>query len=207
MIAERGKNREIGFSLIEIMTVLLVMGILVSIAILKMEPTLQEYQSNAALDQVKGTLRQARELAISRRRCVYVNFANDVQGLMAIQLSQAPTSCTAPVGGPFLSIPIETTVQVITFGGEVDTPDGFGIPPAASVGVEFGGVVGAGGVFQTDGSFTNAAGGTVNGTVFLTPNNLATTNLLNGVRAVTIMGSTGRIRSYHYAGTGWRQVE
>ncbi|HKV03587.1 MAG TPA: prepilin-type N-terminal cleavage/methylation domain-containing protein [Candidatus Acidoferrales bacterium] len=204
-------DQERGFSMIELLTVLAVLVILVALATLHIQPTLQEYQSNAAMDQVKGTLRQARELAISRRRGMFVDIQNDAQGRMAIQLYQASVAPNIPVLPALVTIPIESTVQVATFGAEVDTPDRFGVPPVSinGTGIEFGGaVVGPElGEFQEDGSFTDRNLVLLNGTVFLTPNNIANNMLLSGARAVTIMGTTGRIRSYHYSGAGWRQVE
>jgi len=208
--SRRQRRDERGFSLVELLTVGAILVIVSAIAILKMQPTLQEYQANAALDQVKGTLRQARELAISQRRVIQVSIQNDIQGYMSIRLTQVSVGGVA-AAAPFLSIPIESTMQVMTFGGELDTPDGFGIPlgGANGSGVEFGGVSGGPviGFFQEDGSFTNAAVGPVNGTIFLTPANMAANNIRSGVRAVTVFGTTGRIRSYHYTGFGWRQIE
>ena len=210
MNSRRGRRDESGFSLVELLTVAAFLVIATAIAILKIQPTLQEYQANAALDQVKGTLRQARELAISQRRVIQVSIQNDVNGYMSMRLTQVSAG-NVVAAAPFLSIPIETTMQVVTFGGEVDTPDGFGIPLAGAngSGVQFGGVVGGPviGLFQEDGSFTNAAVGPINGTIFLTPANLAVNNIRSGVRAVTVFGTTGRIRSFHYTGFGWRQIE
>ena len=66
----------------------------------------------------------------------------------------------------------------------------------------FGGVIGGPNtmMFQSDGTFVNAAGTTLNGTVFM-----GVTGIPSTARAVTVLGTTGRIRSYRSAGAGWVQ--
>ena len=54
--------------------------------------------------------------------------------------------------------------------------------------------------FQADGTFVNLSGAYVNGTVFL-----GDTNVVATARAVTVLGTTGRVRSYHITsgGSAW----
>jgi hypothetical protein len=52
-------------------------------------------------------------------------------------------------------------------------------------------------MYQSDGTFTALGTGIpINGTVFLAVPNQPTTS-----RAITILGATGRVRSYHISGT------
>ena len=200
--------------MIEAVMVIAVIVTISSIAIIRLEPYLQQAQSADGLDQVKATLRQAREMAISQRRTVVVKFVS----------TQASTPCpTAPnifncvelfdmnvvsgtpltqavASSPFLVVPIERNIQFLTYTSEVDTPDGFGIS-AATNGVEFGGVGGGpttGMQFQTDGTFTDGSGNLINGTVFM-----GFSGMPASAGAVTVMGGTGRIRAYHGTGSGW----
>jgi len=95
-------------------------------------------------------------------------------------------------------VPLESGAQFMTFSGETDTPDSFGIPSTG--GIEFGGVAGArqqGCSFQSDGTFTDGSGNPINGTVFLgSPSNNSTAG------AVTVLANR-RVRRYYYSRSGW----
>ena len=66
-------KRNRGFTLIETLVVILMSMTLMAISIFQLQPSMQLFRSRAATDQVKSTLRQARELAISERRSVVPN--------------------------------------------------------------------------------------------------------------------------------------
>ena len=211
MRSERGCER--GFSLIESVMVVAVIVTLASIAVIRLEPYLQQSQATAGLDQAKTILRQAREVAISQRRTILVKFvaaqastpcpaAANVYN--CIELFQMVVSGTPPTAtqatNPFMTVPIENNIQFLTYSTEVDTPDGFGISGATN-GIEFGGVGGgptSGMEFQSDGTFTDGNGNLINGTVFL-----GAKNMRASAGAITVMGGTGRIRAYHGTGSGW----
>lgn len=195
------RGAESGFSIIEMMVVIVIIGIVLAMTMLELQPTVYQFRANAALDQVKGAMRQARELAISERRTVVVQFVggNTVQ-LWQINVGAGGAQVLA--AAPFMTLPIENTVTFMTFAGEPDTPDGYGIP-AVPAGIEFGGVVGGppvGMEFQSDGTFTDANGNPINGTVFLGITNIKTT-----ARAVTILGGTGRVHAWKGSGLSWFQ--
>jgi hypothetical protein len=168
---------------------------LMAISIFQLQPAMRLFRSRAATDQVKSTLRQARELAISERRSVVIQFvANNT-----IQLFQVVEPANTIAATPFLTVPLESGAQFMTFSGETDTPDSFGIPSTG--GIEFGGVAGGpttGMQFQSDGTFTDGSGNPINGTVFLgSPSDNSTAG------AVTVLGNTGRVRRYYYSRSGW----
>lgn len=188
-LADQGR----GFSLVEIIVVIALIFTLTSIALVHLQPAIQGMRADSAMAEVKSTLRQARELAISQRRNIVVTFANNntIQ-LWQVQVLPGPIQVRAPQ--PFLSIPLSPPVQFMTFQGEVDTPDGFGIP-AIPGGISFAGVNGgppSGMMFQSDGSFVNGNGTVISGTVYVgfqgTP---------SSARAITVMGATGRVKAYH----------
>jgi prepilin-type N-terminal cleavage/methylation domain-containing protein len=209
----RGQRGDRGFSLIEAIMVVAVIVTISSIAIIRLEPYLQQSQANAGLDQVKTVLRQARETAISQRRTIIVKFVSAVASTPCptaanisncVELFQMVVSGTPPTqtqaANPYVTVPIESNIKFLTYSGEVDTPDGFGISGATG-GIEFGGVgggPGSGMQFQSDGTFTDGSGNLINGTVFLGANNMPAS-----AQAVTVMGGTGRIRAYHGTGAGW----
>ena len=191
-------NRARGFSLIEMSVVATIVFIVAGMAILQLQPSWQQSQTNAALDQVKNALRQARETAISQRRSISVQFSgtNTISLYQLVVVGTTSTIATTP----FLSMAVQKNVKFMTFTGLPDTPDGFGLPGGGN-GIEFGLVVGGpttGMQFQSDGTFTDGAGTVINGTVFM-----GIANVPASARAVTVLGSTGRVRAYRGTGSGW----
>jgi len=215
-IARSKKRRERGFSIIELLTVCIIAMTVMAMAIIQMQPTWQQFQANEAFDEAKATLRQARELAISERRSIVVQFLTPAastpclpQGsvLNCISLTQMvvtagtpPTVAQAP--NPFLTIPIENNVQFLSFSGEPDTPDAFiGAAPVTPNGIYTGAVAGvpsSGIQFQSDGTLTNGSGVPINLTLFLGVKNIPTT-----ARSMTILGNTGRVSPYRGTGKAW----
>jgi type II secretory pathway pseudopilin PulG len=191
----KSDKRNRGFTLIETLIVILMSMTLMAVSIFQLQPAMRLFRSRAATDQVKSTLRQARELAISERRSVVIRFV----GNNTIQLFEVVEPANAIAATPFLTVPLESSAQFMTFSGETDTPDSFGIPSTG--GIEFGGVAGGpttGMQFQSDGTFTDGSGNPINGTVFLGSPNVKST-----AGAVTVLGNTGRVRRYYYSRSGW----
>jgi prepilin-type N-terminal cleavage/methylation domain-containing protein len=195
--ARRGGDQARGFSMIELVVVIAISLVIAAIAIIQAQPALMQIHANNAKDEVQSALRQARETAISDRRDVQVEFlvnppANPPGSY--VRLTRIGGACCANT--VILLMPISNTVIFTTFPGEPDSPDGFGNGGA----IFFGGLVGgppAGMVYQSDGTFvTNGTGIPVNGTVFLGVPGQPTT-----ARAITVLGATGRVRSYHISGT------
>ena len=207
-----------GFSILEMMIVTIVIFIVVAEAVLQLEPAWQQIQANSALNQVKTTLRQARELSISQRRTIIVAFPAAGSGachnsgnvsncitltLMNVTAGSPPTQTAATT--PFLTAPLEGNVKFLTYTGEPDTPDAFiGTPPTAPNGIYTGSAAGAptsGMQFESDGTFDNGSGVPINLTIFLGETNLPTT-----ARAITILGNTGRVTWYQGTGKAWFRV-
>jgi type II secretory pathway pseudopilin PulG len=177
--------------MIETLIVIAVVLIVSAITIFKLQPMIQQVRANAAMDQVMGQLRMGREAAISERRNILVSFS----GNNTIQL----TRVNVPAGQSVLStLAVEPSVVFMTFPGVPDTPDGFGnAAPVYFEGIN-GGPVGM--QFQSDGTFVDGAGNLVNGTVFL-----GIAGVPSSARAVTVLGATGRVRSYKSTPDGWIQ--
>lgn len=214
----RRTNRQLGFSMVELAMVLMMGLIIMGMSVVELQPVLQQIQANAGLAQVKSTLRQARELAISDRRTTVVAFltaggancpaSGTIMNCISLtQMVVVPGTPPAPptqslASSPFLVVPIESHVQLLSFNGEPDTPDGFiGAAPAPPNGLYTGSIAGAptsGMAFQSDGTFTDGNGNPINLTIFIGEAGIPTTG-----RAVTVLGNTGRVFAYHSTGTTW----
>ncbi len=189
---------EKGFSLLETLIVIGIMGILASIAIFKSFGTMETYQANSAMDIVISQLRVARQLAISQRRNVQVSFntaANPPKITYTVLAGNYAGS--TEVNGTPVTMPLPNQLQFTSESGEVDTPMAFGTC-GGNFGVCIAGVGGGPAImgFNSQGQFTDGTWvNTLNGTVFIGIPSQAST-----ARAVTVMGGTGRVRSYSYAG-------
>ena len=196
--ARRSGDNARGFSLVEMVIVVAVALTLMAIAMIQAQPALLQIRANTAKDQVQSALRTARESAISNRRSVKVEFLVNPAG--------NPTGyyvrLTRMGGGfgpdtVFLFMAIQNSVIFTTFNTLPDTPDGYG----NGAPIYFGGLANgppAGMFYQSDGTFITSTGIPINGTVFLgIPNQPST------ARAITVLGTTGRVRSYHNSATAW----
>lgn len=198
------KNRnEQGFSLLEGLIVLGIMFILASITIFKSFGTMSSYQANAAMDIVRSQLRVARQLAISQRRDVQITFnTSAVTPSISYQVMAGTYTGSTEADKTKVTMPLPSKIQFTSESGESDTPMGFGTC-SGNFGVCIAGLSGGPAYmeFNSQGQFTdNTKVNVLNGTIFLgVPNQPAT------ARAVTIMGGTGRVRSYSYVGAGTYQ--
>ena len=77
----------------------------------------------------------------------------------------------------------------------VDTPDAFG----AAAPVSFGSASRV--FFNSDGMLVDQAGSPVNGTIFV-----ALPEHPESARAVSVLGSTGRVRGFRWTGNHWTQL-
>lgn len=187
----RSKQRETGFSLIEMVIVVAVIGIVVAFAVINIGAILPGYRADQAMNQVFSQLRGARELAISQRREVQVQFV----GTNTIQITELEL-----VGANVVFPPItwEGGVQFYVFPAMGDTPMAFGNcsaicfeniangPPTMK--------------FTPSGTFIDGGNTLVDGTIFL-----GTAGSPMTARAVTVLGATGRVRQYHWNGSTWQE--
>jgi len=135
-----------------------------------------------------GQLALAREMAVTQRRNMQVRFVGT--NWVQIIRQEVPAGTTTLASNVF-----EGNVEYALIPGIGDTPDGFG----AGNGVSFGVTTTL--TFNTDGTLVDDAGNPINGTVFL-----SIANITQSQRAVTVMGSTGRVRGYKWTGSGWNRV-
>jgi prepilin-type N-terminal cleavage/methylation domain-containing protein len=178
-----------GYSLVEMMIVLGVMGVISAVAVVTISSSRQGLQGDGAMRTVMAQVTQARELAITQRRNMRLTFT----GTSSVQIVREE------VPGPTLttlsSVPFEGGVQFLLIPTLPDTPDAFGNATALA----FNGATEI--KFGPDGTLVDQNGNSLNGTVFV-----ALANNKLSARAVTILGSTGRVRAYRWDGTAWRTV-
>ena len=170
-----------------------IMLALVSFAMIQSFGSMENYRANAAMDVVLGQLRVARQLAISQRRNVKITFNTGASPLsVTYQVMPNPGDTYVPTA---VTIPLPPQITFGSVAGEIDTPMGFGTCSGA-YGVCIANVSGgpASMYYTSVGTFTDATYvNPLNGTIFI-----AIPNQPSTARAVTIMGSTGRVRSYNF---------
>jgi len=186
------RRKTAGFSMVETAVGLVIMLILAAMALFNIQGTLPGIYGDSALATARAQMRTAREMAISQRRNVQVTFPSPNQ----IQLHRLDQ----PVGQTdFPPVTLSSRGQFMLFAGLPDTPASFGNNGA----IEFGGQVGGPTmmVFQSDGSFVDFnSGQPINGTLFI-----GIANNSSSARALTILGATGRTRSYRWNGFQWNE--
>ncbi|MEQ1728124.1 MAG: GspH/FimT family pseudopilin [Vicinamibacterales bacterium] len=178
-----------GMSLVELVIVLGIMGVIAAMAGLSIIQAKPAIQGDGAMRSVLSQMRTARELAISERRCMRVAFIPTSAIRIVREEVPGPSTTTLSTVG------LESGAVFSQATGVPDTPDAFG---AASA-VDFGAVTTI--KFTPDGTLVDQDGNVVNGTVFVTLPGSA-----SSARAITVLGSTGRIRGYRWDGRAWKLV-
>jgi hypothetical protein len=158
-------------------------------AVLQMNSARPGLKADGGMRIVLSKMNQAREMAITQRRNMRVSFpgVNEVQ----IIREEVPGPATTVLSSAIM----EGGVQLSLVTGLPDTPDAFG----NSAAIAFGSATEV--KFLSDGTLVNQTGTTLNGSVFL-----AISNLPLSARAVTVLGSTGRVRGYRWDGRRWTRV-
>jgi prepilin-type N-terminal cleavage/methylation domain-containing protein len=181
---------EQGFTLIELMMGVMLIGILGAMAVFQIAAVRPGVAADGATRALVAQLNFAREHAVSRRRLVRLEWDLANTLLRVVELPIAPAIETVTLS----EITFEGGVRFGVLGGAGDTPDGFGMAAAAdfdNTPVQF----------TTDGSLVDNAGTPINGSFFLLIPNVG-----NTFRAVTILGSIGRVRGYRWNGTQWTRI-
>jgi Tfp pilus assembly protein FimT len=182
-----------GISLLEMLVMLAIVGVLSTMAIAQIGQAVPQMKADGAMRVVMSQLNTARELAISQRRYMQVKFLAPNQ----IQVIRTDVDTSGTVTGTTVltTVTFEGAVTYNKLTGVIDTPDAFGMASA----INFGTATTI--QFATDGELISESGGPLNGTVVL-----ATPNNKNSTRAVTIFGSTGRVRGWRWNGSAWTRV-
>ena len=179
-------RRNAGFSMVEVCIGLMIACALAGVAVVNIGAAKPGMHANKAMYQAIAQFRQGRQAAINQRRSIRLNFLdNDKIQLMRVELDGALNELkTESLGNKYQFMRFPSITQ--------DTPDQFGNAQA----IDFGGANTL--TFLSDGSLVDESGNPANGTVFI-----GIDNHPEVARAVTILGSTGRVISYRWNGTEW----
>jgi prepilin-type N-terminal cleavage/methylation domain-containing protein len=194
MVGKRNRALlEQGFSLLEVLVVIGIIGVLAGITLLSFSNVLPSLRANGALQMLQSQMLVARETSVDQRRNVTVTFQGTGEVVSVLQNLNGSMN---QLSDNILPYGMVYTV----FAGVPDTPDGFvGGAPVNPVNCDCTGGLPCTITFQSDGTVVDSSGNYVNGTVFIgNPGGANAT-----ARAVTILGTTGRIKGYHYSGTAW----
>ena len=176
---------ERGYTLIEMMAVVLVIGILAGMAMVQVGAARPRLLADGAMRSVMGQITFARDTAVSQRRDVELDFDVD-QNVMRVIRHNLPNGTTT-----LSEVTFEGGVKLALTSGAGSPESGFGSSSAADFPADpvF---------FTTDGSLVDSGGSPVNGAIYLQIPNVGGSS-----RAVTILGSIGRVRGYRWNGTTW----
>jgi len=183
---DRGQRgtRQDGFSLVELLVAVAVVGIIAATGVIIMSQVLPSMRGDSVLQFVRAQLLQTRQNAIDQRR----NFQVEFLGSKELKVTRLELSGPNTLIGDY-SLPYGGTYQV--YAGLPDTPDGLGNSQA--VNFSSGSKI----IMVSDGTVTDGTS-PLNGTVFMGIGDNTST-----ARAVTVLGATGRVRGYRYNGTAW----
>jgi type II secretory pathway pseudopilin PulG len=180
-----------GFSVVELM---FTVAIIATVAVIGFEGyynALPAYRANASMQMLAAQLRQAREVSIDQRRNVQVTFQGTSELVAVVMGINGGANTT--LYDYFLP---EGFVYVV-FPAAGDTPDGFGNVAAVTYNCS-NNVLPCTITFQSDGSVLDGGNSYSNGSIFI-----GLTGQISTARAVTILSATGKIKGWHYTGTGW----
>jgi len=192
------RHRERGFSLLEMMTVIAILLIAGAMAVMAMQPMLQNSRVANSYNTTLSAMRQARDWSVAQRQVYIVTFIPP----QAISITQAAT------GNVLYTFVLPTDVtftQVAGIPAGANAPDGFSLGGAIAFDQSVAGGNPDAIYFMPDGSAQDALGNVNNGVVYI-----ARANQLYSSRAITLWGLTGRLRGWRlYSNAGvayWRQT-
>ena len=181
-------GRDAGFSLIELMVALSLLGIIGGMAVVSVQGALTTARGDTAAHQVASVLRLGRDTAIAQRRRVDVVFVqpNRVQ-LVRNNLPNGTTLIT--------DVALENGAIFQLDPSLPEAEPGFG----RSAAIDFANAAVV--RFMPDGTLSDGASVPINGTVYL-----GMPGQKLGARAVTVTGTTARSQPYRWTGSRWEAL-
>jgi prepilin-type N-terminal cleavage/methylation domain-containing protein len=181
------RNRDLGFTLVEVAIVTSLMLIAASVGVVQLRSSLSSVDANTAGLAVATQLRYAREIAVNQRRNVTIEF--DEPDTIVIRRREVDDTLTTVATA---SLPAGFTFG-LPASAVGDTPEGYG----ADAAIDFNSATG--GTFGADGTFMSDAGVVLSGTVF-------TIGASDGTaRATTLSGANGRTKQYYIRDGAWTE--
>ena len=180
---------ERGVSLIDTMVTLSVLAIVASMATMQVTNVRRGLAGDGALRLVMAQLTTAREMAITQRRNMEVQFVGN--NWVQIIRQEVPTGTTV-VG----NVALEGNMRYSLVPGVPEAESGFG----NSAPINF--TTGATRImFGPNGALVSETGAPVNASVYL-----SFAQQPESYRAVTVLGSIGRVRGWRWNGREWIRV-
>ena len=167
------------------MTMVLI-GIVSAISLVQIGAVRQSLNGDSGMRIVLAQLNLAREMSIADRRTIQLQFTGT--NSLRIIRNEVPAGTTMLSSAVF-----EGNVEYMLTPGVPDTPDAFGNANAT----DFGAALTI--LFNSDGTLVDERGRTINGTIFLAVRGGGA----RSIRAITVLGATGRIRAYRWSGAEW----
>jgi prepilin-type N-terminal cleavage/methylation domain-containing protein len=177
---------EAGYTLVEIMIVVMLVGVVSGMAAMIMPRAIQSAKADSGSARVVAALRTVREQSIAQRRTMQVQFT--APNRVVVSRVEVPGPGTTPIS----TVLLEDGMTFQLFTGIPDTPDLFGRLSA----IAFGTATSI--AFTSEGSLVDQNGDPVNGTVFIGKASQPLT-----ARAVSIFGPTALVREWRWNGNQW----
>jgi len=174
-----------GFTILEVSMVTSLALVAAGVGIVQIKNSLTSVDANTSGTTVVNQLRYAREIAVNQRRNVNITFNNP--NTIVIE-RQEPDATLTTIETKALPAGFSFALPAASIG---DTPDGYG----GNLPIDFSD--GNNGTFLADGTFVNASGVVLSGTVFTRGSSDGTS------RAVTLSGTNGIIRQYYIRNGAW----
>ena len=196
MTIPRVARSERGFTLVELMMGVMFIGILGAMALFEIGSARPALVADGVMRTVMAQLNLARETAVAQRRQIDVVFDEDKSVIRLFKRDLPPATTrtlmaeTAFEGGVRFGMPATLPM---------DTPDKFG--KSTVVSFSSGGASTLDVSFNSDGVLVDNAGNSLNGSIFL-----MLPKVDESARAVTVLGSIGRVRGYRWNGKAWTRA-
>lgn len=162
--------------------------VLMAMTVVQIRASRATLVADNAMRHVMSEMARARDMAIQQRRNILITFPNTNEiRLRRIEIPNGFTDLRRTI--------LEGNLRFALPAGTPDTTDGFGAGSALDF--DGNGTV----IFNSDGMLIDGTGSVINGTIFL-----AAPNDPYATRAVTILGSTGRVRGFRRMNSSWGRV-
>ena len=180
------RHAESGYSLVEIMIVVLLIGVIAGMAVPVTSYMINQSKNDSGIVAALGAVETARDRAIAERRNFELTFV--MPNIIRLVREEVPGPATTIVS----EFVLENGQEFVKFGSVPDTPDLFG----ASSAISFSGTAPV--MFTSDGSLVDSNGDVINGSVFL-----GLPGQPDSARAITIFGVSGLTRTWKWRGSKW----
>lgn len=193
MALQHIRDSERGYSLVETIVVAALSMTLMAMTVVQISTSRASMNADNGMRLVMNELARARDMAIQQRRFIRVAFMNSNE--VRVERKDIAT----PVYTVVRRVIMQGNIKFALPAGTPDTTDAFG----AGGPLDFDGASPTSDVcFNGDGMMVRCSNGTsINGTVFL-----AAPNDAYATRAVTVLGSTGRVRGFRRMNSAWGRV-